>query len=31
MSIKEYIDPFEKNERKYNKKENKKGIGPLKW
>ena len=31
MSIKEYIDPFEKNEIKDNKKENKKGIGPLKW
>ena len=30
MSIKEYIDPFEKNESKDNKKENKKRIGPLK-
>ena len=31
MSIKEYIDPFEKNETKDNKKETRKGIGPLKW
>lgn len=29
MSLKEYVDPFEKNEEKENNK--KKGIGPLKW
>ena len=29
MSLKEYIDPFEKDEEKENNK--KKGIGPLKW
>ena len=29
MSLKEYVDPFEKSEEKENNK--KKGIGPLKW
>lgn len=29
MTIKEYVDPFEKNEEKD--KDKKKGIGPLKW
>ena len=29
MSLKEYVDPFDKNEEKENNK--KKGIGPLKW
>ena len=29
MSLKEYVDPFEKHEEKENNK--KKGIGPLKW
>ena len=29
MRLKEYVDPFEKNEEKENNK--KKGIGPLKW
>ena len=34
ISIKEYIDPFEKEEKekeRKNKDKNKKGIGPLKW
>ena len=29
ISIKEYMDPFEKNEKQ--KEEKKKGVGPLKW